>query len=135
MEVVYFELNNWFAGQDYPDEEPFLSWMRNDLNQFFRDDDKMKKQKLCVKYDMLDMSQNFCITAPRSWVEENCPKLLTEFKKFVVVPEDVEDIPESKHGYRFLEYCEENFGVTYAKYPEAYWDDEDDEDDDDCEYD
>ena len=25
--VIYFELNNWMSGDDYPDAEPFISWM------------------------------------------------------------------------------------------------------------
>jgi hypothetical protein len=47
-DVVYFELNNWFAGQDYPDCEPFLTWMGNDLQLRFRDEDWVKENKLCV---------------------------------------------------------------------------------------
>ena len=36
MEVVYFELNNWFSGRDYPDAEPFLSWMEcNKENKYY----------------------------------------------------------------------------------------------------
>lgn len=27
--IIYFEMNNWFAGRDYPDCEPFLTWMRD----------------------------------------------------------------------------------------------------------
>lgn len=29
MDIVYFEVNNWIQGRDYPDEEPFLSWMEH----------------------------------------------------------------------------------------------------------
>jgi hypothetical protein len=25
--VVYFQLNNWMPGDDYPDVEPFNSWL------------------------------------------------------------------------------------------------------------
>ena len=36
MDIVYFELNNWFAGRDYPDAEPFLSWMEcNKENKYY----------------------------------------------------------------------------------------------------
>lgn len=31
-EVIYFELNNWFSGEHYPAEEPFTTWIGNDLN-------------------------------------------------------------------------------------------------------
>ena len=33
-EVVYFEVNNWFSGRDFPDCEPFLTWMRYKCNAF-----------------------------------------------------------------------------------------------------
>lgn len=137
-DVVYFELNNWFAGDDYPAEEPFISWMGNDLRLYFCNDDQMKAEKLCVKRDTLDMSANFCITAPRSWVEEHCPKLLTDYKQFVSEPEYEGDIPTSKNGYRFLEYCPENFGITWASGSESFWDndcDDDEDDDDNAEWD
>ena len=74
-EVVYFELNNWFIGRDYPNEEPFVTWIREDR---FSDDTWLKENKLvCVK-SFVDMSLNFCISASRQWVEENCPKLLSK---------------------------------------------------------
>jgi hypothetical protein len=34
-EIIYFELDNWFGGRDYPDTEPFNSWMDDDLNLAF----------------------------------------------------------------------------------------------------
>ena len=34
-EVIYFELNNWFSGEHYPAEEPFTTWIGNDLNIYF----------------------------------------------------------------------------------------------------
>ena len=37
-EIVYFELDNWFRGRDYPNAEPFISWMHDDLNIRFRND-------------------------------------------------------------------------------------------------
>ena len=33
MEIVYFELNNWFSGRDYPNEEPFTTWCDDDLKE------------------------------------------------------------------------------------------------------
>ena len=44
MDIVYFELNNWFSGRDYPNAEPFLSWMEDDLNQKFRDEEWIKRE-------------------------------------------------------------------------------------------
>ena len=73
-DVVYFELNNWFAGRDYPNAEPFLTWMHTDI---FSNDEWLKENKLvCVK-SYIDMSMNFCITASLNWVEKNCPKLIS----------------------------------------------------------
>ena len=71
-DIVYFELNNWFAGKDYPAEEPFLSWMSGFHNQFCNED-WIKEHKLIVVKSIVDLSSNVCITAPGKWVEDNCP--------------------------------------------------------------
>ena len=123
MDIVYFELNNWFSGRDYPDAEPFLSWMGNDLNQKFRDEEWIKENKLVVVESLVDMSMNFCITATKEWVEENCPELLSTYKIFVRKPEDDEDVPYGRFECPFLEYEEENIGYHYADEVECngYW--------------
>lgn len=110
-EIIYFELNNWFAGRDYPNDEPFLSWMCSDLHIKFRDEEWVKENKLCVVMDFVDMSQNFCITATKKWVEENCPKLLTEYTEFLRTPDEYGEI-QGRFGHWFLEYEEYNFGIT-----------------------
>lgn len=28
-EIVYFEINNWFAGRDYPNDEIFYKWIKD----------------------------------------------------------------------------------------------------------
>ena len=114
MDIVYFELNNWCSGRDYPDAEPFLSWMRDDLNQKFRDEEWIKENKLVVVESLVDMSMNFCITATKEWVEENCPELLSTYENFVRKPEDGEDVPYGRFECPFLEYEEENIGYHYA---------------------
>ena len=142
--IVYFELNNWFAGRDYPDAEPFLSWMRDDLNQTFRDEEWVKENKLCVVFTPIDMSQNYCITATKDWVLKNCPDLLSDkeydvtvdvgslsgwekvvehysFKQFLRFPDKYGDV-YSKFGMEFLPYEEENFGVTTIYYDNDYED-------------
>lgn len=143
-DIIYFELNNWFAGRDYPDAEPFLSWMRDDLNQTFRNDEWVKENKLCVVFTPIDMSQNYCITATKDWVLKNCPDLLSDkeydtkfitygregnkehiehysFKQFLRFPDKHGDI-YSKFGMEFLPYEEENFGVTTVYYDNDYED-------------
>ena len=43
-DVIHFQLNNWSLGKDYPDEEPFISWMGNNLK--FLDKAWVRKNKL-----------------------------------------------------------------------------------------
>lgn len=112
-EIIYFELNNWTPGTDYPGEEPFLSWMGNDLKLRFRNEDWVKENKLCVVESLVDMSTNFCITATREWVEENCPNLLTEHKQFLRYPDKWGDV-YGRFGHEFLPYEECNIGVTFV---------------------
>lgn len=112
-EIVYFELNNWFAGDHYPAEEPFLTWIGNDLNIHFNNETWVKENKLCVVRSIIDMSVNFCITATKEWVESNCSRLLTEYTKFLRCP-DEDGYVEGQFGDEFLEYSEENIGITYV---------------------
>ena len=77
-DVIYFSVNNWFCGENYPPTENFRKWLGNDLKQSFRNDAWCKENKLCVYYGCVDMSQNYTVSAPREWVEKNCPELLTD---------------------------------------------------------
>ena len=78
MDVVYFSVNNWMSGTNYPPTENFKKWLRDDLNQSFRNDTWCKENKLCVYYGCVDMSTNYTVSASREWVEKNCPELLTD---------------------------------------------------------
>lgn len=78
QDVVYFSVNNWFCGRGYPPLDCFRKWFGNDLNQSFRNDSWCKENKLCVYYGDIDMSQNYTVSAPKDWVEKNCPELLTD---------------------------------------------------------
>lgn len=78
MDVVYFSVNNWMSGSNYPPTENFKKWLRDDLNQSFRNDKWCKENKLCVYYGCVDMSTNYTVSASREWVEKNCPELLTD---------------------------------------------------------
>lgn len=115
MELVYFELNNWFTGRDYPDCEPFLSWMGNDLKIKFRDEDWVKENKLVVVESFVDMSLNYCIIATKEWVQLNCPELLTKHIQFVRYSEEDDELPEGRFGCPFLQYDEDNIGCHYAE--------------------
>ena len=77
-EIIYFSVNNWFCGRDYPDTENFKKWLGDDLNQTFRDEKWAKENKLCIYYGLVDMSWNYTVAAPKSWVEKNCPELLSD---------------------------------------------------------
>lgn len=128
-DVVYFELNNWFSGRDYPNAEPFITWI---CENKFSNDEWLKENKLvCVK-SYVDMSQNFCVTASRQWVEEHCPLLLSDTTlNYIIIRHSWKDgkevdeqityakpykdflrsnIEDAKFGY-FLDYEEENFGL------------------------
>lgn len=126
-DIVYFELNNWFAGEHYPDAEPFLSWLRNDLKIKFFDEAWIKENKLCVAFSHIDMSANFCITAKKEWVEQNCPELLTKYREFLRFPEvyedgDIDDTVYGQFDTPFLDYTEENIGFHHAR---SCYDDDD----------
>jgi hypothetical protein len=158
QDVIYFSVNNWFCGRDYPNTPNFRKWLGDDLNQNFRNDKWCKENKLCVYYGVVDMSQNYTISAPREWVEKNCPELLTDdeytyitrigtymkgkdepvyeevehkkkYSDFVYSQEDVDEGECDRVGdMPFREYCEANFGSKY--YETYWWGDEDDEDSD-----
>ena len=157
-DIIYFSVNNWFCGRDYPPTENFKKWLGDDINQTFSDDKWAKENKLCIYDGIIDMSRNYTIAAPRSWVEKNCPELLTDKEYTYIVREydskesvkqgktvwkDVEhkakysyfvDHPDedgevtARFNWPYLEYKEENFGCHW--YDEPYdGDDEDDEED------
>lgn len=158
-DVVYFSVNNWFCGRDYPNTPNFRKWLGNDLKQSFMNDEWCKENKLCVYYGLIDMSNNYTISAPRDWVEKNCPELLTDkeytyetigtyydkngevitkrtkytkkYSDFVYVPDDGEELPDNDElgNMPFREYCEENFGTQY--YETYWWGDDEDSDEDD----
>lgn len=102
-EIIYFEINNWFSGVDYPDAEPFLTWMKEP--SFFMNEDWVKENKLVVVACLVDMSINFRVSAPKSWVEKYCPTLLTKYRHFLCSP---------KIG-DFLPYIDKNIGVHFIE--------------------
>ena len=140
-EIIYLEFNDWFGGRDYPEIPNIEDWVggcgRLGYNSPLLNDEWCKAQKICVKVGPIDMSCNFCITAPRSWVEKNCPECLTNdtytesfnysngqeqwtkteeysFDQFRRMPENGEEVAYGRFGWRFLEYKEENFGITWC---------------------
>lgn len=126
-EIVYFELNNWFAGRDYPDNERFINWMHDDLNIKFRSEKWAEENRLCIAARFIDMSQNFCVTATKEWVEKNCPELLTDYTQFLRYPDDEYGDVYGRFGDEFLPYEEENFGVTWIDLDDEYEEEEEEE--------
>ena len=126
-DIIYFSVNNWFCGRDYPPTENFKRWLRNDLKQAFRNDGWAKENKLCIYYGMIDMSQNYTVSAPREWVEKNCPELLSveEYTYYTVTSR-----PKKRlfGGYKYEEVREEH----KKKYSDFVYTPEEDEDTPDC---
>lgn len=114
-EIVYFELNHWSTDY-FPDCEPYLTWMEDEVLQF-RNQEWIKENKLVVVETLVDMSCNYCITAPRKWVEENCKEILTTHKQFLREPDEDGNI-YGQFGCPFLEYTEENIGYWFAGWDE-----------------
>jgi len=150
-EIVYFEFNDWIAGKDFPNDEIFRKWI---IDNQFKDNEWCIENKLCVLCGAIDMSMNYCVAAPRTWVEKHCPKLLTDeeytyktvrihcddkgnekrtvkehtkkYSDFICKPDKDGCVYGYNDEWEFPEYKEENFGVTWN---ESWWGDSDDEDD------
>ena len=122
-EIIYFELNNWRPGDDYPAAEPYDSWiqMREEKSYYinFRNRDWIEENKIIVVESFVDMSQNFCVTAPKEWVMENCPDLLTKYTKFLREPDEYNEV-KGRFGCPFKEYEEENIGYWFAEKDDEY---------------
>ena len=113
-DIIYFSVNNWDCGIDYPDTEIFRKWLGEDEDQYFMNDEWCKENKLCVYCGTIDMSCNYTVSAPKEWVEKNCPELLTNYSDFIFLPKEGETKPEYDFWYQpFPDYCEENFGCNF----------------------
>ena len=122
-EIVYFELNNWFGGRDYPNEEPFLTWCGDDSNLYFSNEEWVKNNKLVVLESLVDMSYNWCVTATKEWVLQNCPKLLSEEStEVVMVTRSKEGESKRTESYpynSFLRYPDED-GTVYGRFGDEF---------------
>ena len=110
MDIVYFEVNNWFSERDYPKCEPFLTWMKDDDKIPFRNAQWINENKINVAWGFVDMSQNFCVTAPKEWVEKNCPELLTDWTKFLRYPDEFGYV-YGRFDQEFIPYDEDYIGI------------------------
>lgn len=110
--IIYFELNDWVMGEDYPSEEPFIEWIcrgKGLLPPIFQDSEWVKENKLAVSATTVDMSRNYCISAPKAWVLKNCPNLLEERNVKFVFGKDGEEPVFGRFG-TFVPYDEEHIG-------------------------
>jgi len=118
QEIIYISINNWFAGRDFPESGFFYKKYDKNCDGWINlfSDEYCKRNKLCVNYTVVDMSQNFCISAPKKWVMKNCPEILENesFKKKFTYPEPGVD----RLDCMILDYCEENIGLTYSEDPD-----------------
>lgn len=117
-EIIYFEINHW--SYDYhPRQEPFPTWMDDmNLSKYLRNEEWVKENKICVVTFPVDMSIDFMVTAPRSWVEKVCPALLLEENnKFIKHPEEGEETPAGNFQGYFLPYTEEYIGTVDTSPP------------------
>lgn len=154
--IIYFELNNWFGGRDYPENERFEKWVNENT---FSHEEFVKENNLCVRRGNVDMSINWCITAPESWVLKNCPELLSDekytyqicqyymgenkiidyegaYSNFLRFKEDPEDLHVyGRFDWPFLDYDPENIGKVeiYDELGDIYPDNEDDDEDEEDE--
>ncbi len=114
MEIIYFEVNDWSPGKDCPDCEPFDTWLDVD-NLTFRKEPWLIENKIIVVETIIDMSLNYCVTAPKEWVEKNCPCILNS--KFIREPNENNEV-FGRFGCPFKTYTEENIGYWFAGWDE-----------------
>lgn len=111
-DAVYFELNMWEPGTFYPNESPFTDWiaLRGNKGLLLDDINFVKDNKLCVVVTIIDQSVNYCISASRDWVEQQCPNLLTKHTKFLRHPSKDGNV-YGQWGTEFMLYTPDHIGV------------------------
>lgn len=125
-EIIYISVNNWSCGVDYPE----VGFFKDNYDQkcdgwldLFTDE-YCKENKLCVNFCPFDMSQNFTISAPKSWVMSNCPEMIEDEKNKENFT--YSNPGKDRLGCEILEYKEENIGLKMSDDP--YWEIEGNED-------
>lgn len=111
QDIIKFSVNHW-STSFHPAEEPFTTWMSDyHYDEYLLNEEYVKKHKLVVVFADIDMSWSFCVTAPREFVEKECPCLLynEKNKEFLFDPDEEEGLVCCK----FKDYTEENIGIWY----------------------
>ena len=131
-DVVYFGFSDWEAGFDYPDTPNFRELIGDRKNCKFSDDAWCRENKLCVVMAPEGDSWIYSVTAPREWVEKNCPEVLGTDYENIKKSED-EEYFENRYDLYYLDYDPICFGVLReSKSPAQLFEDELNEM---CEYD
>ena len=113
-DIIYFEVNNWEQGETYPNNDPFHTWMNDNILQFSHRS-WVQSNKICVTESIIDQSINYCVTATKEWVLVNCPCLLSgENDKFIIKPSIFGSV-HGKFGNNFRRYKKENFNIIYEE--------------------
>ena len=133
-DIIYFSFNNWFSGRDYPIGDKYEELINSCQ---FSKEEWVKKNKLVVVTGYIDMSRNWCIAAPRKWVEENLPELLTDeeytYDIITMFPGGKEEVTTYTKKYSDFVYPGEpwacDYGMPFKEYDEeavgVYWVEED----------
>lgn len=112
--IIYVELNNWFAGRDYPNIFPVSKWMDDNSicnEKYLLDPKWVCRNEIVVAVEIIDQSFNFCISAPESFWDDKCPEIFN-YTQFIY-PLQQGELPEGQWGSVFLPYTKENIGIHY----------------------
>lgn len=74
---------------------------------------------LCVVVENIDMSSEFCISAPKSWVDKHCPTLFTKYASHIIDPSthtDNKGTIRGRYGTPFIKYNPKFSNVYYYDY-------------------
>lgn len=113
-DIVYFEINDWWAGETFPDKEPFIDWCW-EIRSYLLNTSWCKENKIISIGYWEDMSISVIVAAPIDWVKENCPSLLDEDRRFILTEEEIEDGPHMK-------YKEHMIGAYFfSELDEGHW--------------
>lgn len=83
-ELIYISVNHWACGDTYPDIEPLATWLDDDnIDKYLMSPGWVKEQGISVLITLVDMSFNFNIIAPKSWVDKIIPDIY-KFPKFIM---------------------------------------------------
>lgn len=127
--ITYFEVNTRSAGYDYPFEEPLYTWMDSwePLWETFLSDEWARANGIIVsakyieepypaKYNLKFPLRyfNLCITAPTSWIWENCPCLFDSKNLRFLRKPNGGDLPKGERG-TFVEYSDKTKGRIFRE--------------------